>query len=147
MQALALILLYTWSFFHWSYALLSLEEDLTVPTGNIFVKGPDFVGFRKQKIWTPLFENLSSLGGVLIKFFGNSWKHGNPRDYFGFEIFDFRIVLGRLILAGTFLGLLDLCRDFGGYSKLMFVFFVLYHSQWLFVWDPYTEVYLQLIWD
>ena len=32
----------------------------------------------------------------------------------GFEIFDFGIVLGRLILAGTFLGLLDLSRDFGG---------------------------------
>ena len=32
----------------------------------------------------------------------------------GFEIFDFGIVLGRLILAGTFLGLLDLSRDLGG---------------------------------
>ena len=76
---------------------------------------------------------MSLLGGVLIKFCGNSWKHGNPGDFFGFEIFDFGIVLGRLILAGTSLGKLDLSRDFGRYSKLMFLFFMLYHSQWLFV--------------
>ena len=84
---------------------------------------------------------------MLIKFLGDSWTHGNPGDFFGIEIFDFGIVLGRLILAGTFLGLLDLSRDFGGYSKLMFLFFVLFHSQWLFVWDPYTNMYLLLIWD
>ena len=84
---------------------------------------------------------------MLIKFLGDSWTHGNPGDFFGIEIFYFGIVLGRLILAGTFLGLLDLRRDFGGYSKLMFLFFVLFHSQWLFVWDPYTNMYLLLIWD
>ena len=84
---------------------------------------------------------------MLIKFLGDSWTHGNPGDFFGIEIFDFGIVLGRLILAGTFLVLLDLRRDFGGYSKLMFLFFVLFHSQWLFVWDLYTNMYLLLIWD
>ena len=57
-----------------------------------------------KKSEPPLFENLSSLGGVLIKFFGDAWKHGNPGDFFGSEIFDFGIVLGRLILAGSFLG-------------------------------------------
>ena len=102
-----------------------------------------------KKSEPPLFENLSSLGGVLIKFFGDPWKHGNPGDFFGIKIFDIGIALGRLILAGAFLGLLDLSRDFGGYSKLMFLFFVLHHSQWLFIWDlyMYTDVYLLLIWD
>ena len=54
----------------------------------------------------PLFENLSSLGGVLIKFFSDSWKHGYPGDFFWFEIFDFGIVLGRLILAAATVSLL-----------------------------------------
>ena len=62
--------------------MLSLKEDLTVLTGNIFVKGPDLLASLNKKS--------------------------------GFEIFDFGIVLGRLILAGTFLGLLDLSRDFLG---------------------------------
>ena len=34
------------------------------------------------------------------------------RIFFRFEIFDFGIFLGRKILSGYFLGLLDLSRDF-----------------------------------
>ena len=40
---------------------------------------------------------------------------------------DQRIFWGRKILASIFFGKLDLSRDFFGYSKLMFLFFMLYH--------------------
>ena len=54
------------------------------------------------------------------------WQ-GWSKDFFGFEIFNFGIFSGRKILASYFFGYLDLSEDFLGYSKLMFVFFVLYH--------------------
>jgi len=38
-----------------------------------------------KKSEPPLFENLSSLGGVLIKFFGDAWKHGNPGEFLGLK--------------------------------------------------------------
>ena len=43
-----------------------------------------------QKYEPHLFENLPSLGGVLIKFFSDSWKHGNLKGvgggYSGFQV-------------------------------------------------------------
>ena len=46
---------------------------------------------------------------------------------FVFKILDFGIFLGTKIWQVFFGGQLDLSRDFFGYSKLMFLFFVLYH--------------------
>ena len=42
---------------------------------------------------------------------------GMIERFFEFESFDFGIFLGRKILAGYFLGTLDLSRNFLGYSK------------------------------
>ena len=71
---------------------------------------------------SPIIARLSSLRGVLIKFFGNSWKHGNPGDFFGFEIFDFGIVLGRVILAAATVSLLYCAGILGGIQNLYFYF-------------------------